>query len=96
MYTIQNDETVNGEWYMDSGATDHMTNQRTWFATYSEFQKDLSFRIGDGKLISAIGSGEINILAFDKNKWIRKHLSNVLYVPELTYNLFSLEAALDK
>lgn len=52
-------------------------------------------RIGNGKLIPAIGSGEINILAFDKNKWIRKHLSNVLYVPELT-NFFSLRAALDK
>lgn len=45
-------------------------------------------RIGNGELIPAAGSGEINILAFDGKEWKRKYLSNVLYVPDLTYNLF--------
>lgn len=94
--SIENNETVNAEWYMDSGATDHMSNQRAWFATYSEFKEEMSVRIGNGKLIPAIGSGDVNILAFDGKEWKRKHLSNVLYVPNLTYNLFSLGATLDK
>lgn len=84
------------EWYMDSGATDHMSNNRSWFNTYNEFQEALPVRIGDGKRIFAKGSGDINILAFDEVEWKKKHLSNVLYVPELKYNLFSLGAALDK
>lgn len=70
---------------MDSGATDHISNQR--FAIYSEFQ-EISMRIGNGELIPTAGSEEINILAFDGKEWKRKYLNNVLYVPDLTYNLF--------
>lgn len=81
---------------MDSGATDHMSNNCSWFNTYNEFQEALPVRIADGKRIFARGSGDINIRAFDGAEWKRKHLSNVLYVPELKYNLFSLGAALDK
>jgi len=75
---------------MDSGTTDHMSNNRSWFDTYKEFRETLPIRIGDGKQIFAEGSGDINIFAFNGVEWKRKHLSNVLYVPELTYNLFSL------
>lgn len=63
--TTQSNKTINDEWYMNSGATDHISNQRAWFATYNEFQKKISVRIGDGKFIPAVGSEEINILTFD-------------------------------
>lgn len=84
----------NNAWYM--GATDHMFNNRLWFDTYSKFQEPLPVRIGNGKRIFAEGSGNINILAFNGTEWKKKYLSNVLHVPELTYNLFSLGATLDK
>jgi len=73
-----------------------MSNNRSWFDTYKEFRDTLSIRIENGKQIFAKGSGDINILAFNGVEWKRKHLSNVLYVPELTYNLFFLGATLDK
>lgn len=53
-------------------------------------------RIGDGKHIETSGYGDINILAFDGKNWNQKHLSDVLYVPNLNFNLFSLGASMDK
>lgn len=44
----------------------------------------------------AYGRGDINIIAFNNIKWIEKHLSDVLYVPEIHLNLFSSSCALDK
>lgn len=83
-------------WYMDSGATDHMTSHREWFGTFSRFKEPKPVRIGDVRFIHATGVGDVNILAYNGNDWNRRHLSNVLYVPKLNYNLFSSGAALDK
>ena len=81
---------------MDSGASDHMTNQRTWFDSYTKFKTKTRVKIGNGDLIMALGKGSINILAFDGNKWNEKTLLNVLYVPDININLFSSGRAVDK
>lgn len=83
-------------WYLDSGASDHMCNHREWFVNFSKFERHLPVRMGNGEYIFAHGKGDINILAFDGCKWIKRHLSKVLYIPGIKYNLFSVGAALDK
>lgn len=84
-------------WYLDSGATDHMSNQETWFINLKLFSQSQTVNVGKkGGTVSALGSGDINILAFNGNRWVEKHLSQVLFVPELRYNLFSAGSALDK
>jgi hypothetical protein len=94
--TVQDSEKSSEIWYLDSGATDHMSNQRRWFQNFKHYQEPKFVRIGNGKLIPAIGSGNVDILAYNGESWIPKFLSDVLYVPDLTYNLFSLGATLDK
>jgi hypothetical protein len=94
--TVQDSEKSSEIWYLDSGATDHMSNQRRWFQNFKHYQELKFVRIGNGKLIPAIGSGDIDILAYNGENWIPKFLSDVLYVPDLTYNLFSLGATLHK
>lgn len=84
------------EWYLDSGASDHMTNRREWFIDYKKFDQPVQVRIGNGSVILAIGKGNINILAYNKVDWIEKHLSDVLHVPDIQLNLFSSNCALDK
>lgn len=73
-----------------------MTARQEWFVNLKILKKEIPVRIGNGKYISASGRGDINILAFDGHTWNEKYLSNVLYVPQLKYNLFSAGAALDK
>lgn len=84
------------EWFLDSGASDHMTNRREWFVTFNNLSKPIPVRVGNGETIYAYGKGEINVLAFNNAEWVEKHLSNVLFVPEIRLNLFSSNCALDK
>lgn len=73
-----------------------MSNQKRWFTNLVYFEKSLKIKIGDGKQIDAVAKGDINILTYNGNRWVKKHLSKVLYVPDLQYNLFSAGTALDK
>ena len=43
----------------------------------------------------AYGKGNIKVNTFDGEKWNKNHLADVLYVPDLSYNLFSSGVALD-
>lgn len=83
-------------WWMDSGASDHMSYKREWFVEYERFDQPFPVRIGNGKKIFAYGKGCINILSLVNGKWYEKHLENVLYVPDIHVNLFSVITALDK
>lgn len=82
-------------WLLDSGASGHMCDKRDWFLTYQRIDSK-PIRIGDGRILYAIAEGNINVLAYNGYEWKRKFLSNVLHVPELKYNLFSMGAALQK
>lgn len=83
-------------WYFDTGASDHMSHRKEWFINYSDFDREVPIKIGDGEIIAAKGQGSINIFVFNGKEWTENHLQKVLYVPKLKYNLFSGVQALDK
>ena len=83
-------------WYMDSGASDHMTRHKEWFKSYTAFDKAQDVRIADGSVLRAYGKGVIPVEAYDGNAWNIKYLTNVLYVPDIKLNLFSSNVCLDK
>ncbi|KAL6421482.1 hypothetical protein ACFW04_014069 [Cataglyphis niger] len=80
----------NAEWFLDSGASDHMSNMKDWFIMYEEFDFPTAVCIGDGDRIKAYGKGCINVNMFNEESWNENHLVDVLYVPKLKYNLFSV------
>ena len=53
-------------------------------SSYKKFDTVENIKIGDGKYIQAIGSGDIDILVFNGKEWVRKYLSNVFHVPEVS------------
>lgn len=83
-------------WYVDSGATDHMCNNKNWFERYIKFKEPSAVRVGNGESIMAYGKGDIVVLAYDGVRWNRKHLLDVLFVPKIKLNLFSTGQAMDK
>lgn len=89
-------EQESDKWFMDSGATEHMSNKREWFTNFVALKKPFPIRIGNGKHIFATGIGEILIFAFDDKNWVRKRLTDVLFVPDIKLQLFSFGTALDK
>lgn len=76
-------------WYMDSGASRHMTMNRHWLSDYKEYQEEVPVRVGNGGLIYGKGSGNIDVISFVGNKKVNATIYDVLYVPEINTNLFS-------
>lgn len=83
------------EWYLDSGASQHMSCHLVWFDEYKELDEKSNIKIGNGELIQAVGVGSIKILAFDGVNWNKRIIGDVLYVPRLCTNLFSQSRVLD-
>ena len=52
-------EHESDRWFLDSGASEHMTFHREWFSTFEKLKDSVAVKIGDGKVISALGFGKI-------------------------------------
>ena len=83
-------------WYIDSGASQHMSCNKSWIKNYNEFSVPESVRLGDNRTVEALGKGSIWLRVKADGKYIHAELSEVLYVPSLAKNLFSVRAVVDK
>lgn len=83
-------------WVADSGATSHMAYDVQSFSTLTKLDKPAEVTIGDGRTIEAVAKGTIAIEAFDGQHWNKRPLLDVLLVPDLGQNLFSLCAVTDR
>lgn len=73
---------------LDSGATDHIVNTRDIFSQYTELPSPLKINVAkDGVSIQAYGRGKIDITT---NLGIQGTIEEVLYSPEVPYNLLSV------
>lgn len=80
------------KWYLDSGATSHMTYNKSIFTQISNIE-NTEVKMADGNFIKVIGVGTVRVKIINKNclyEYI--NVSNVLLVPEITENLFSISA----
>ena len=75
-------------WIIDSGASRHMTNKKSWLEDFQGFQIPEQVKLGDGRVVEAYGAGDVIL---KKGK-----ISNVLLVPKLACNLLSVGAAADQ
>ena len=90
LYT-SNDEYRCG-WIIDSGATQHMTFERTHLSNYTEFKKPCVVNLGDNRSILAYGKGTYHVKAAVGDHTQNLSLQEVLYLPELEKNLLSVHA----
>lgn len=83
------------EWYLDSGATAHMCNNRNAFESLSNGPLNNVSTAGKENLMShGIGDIRFNVRLRGKVKSVK--LTNVLYVPELRNNLLSVPVITEK
>lgn len=86
----------NSEWICDSGASMHMTSEKSWFTEMKPIEEPMFIKIANDKLINATGRGNIQIQALVEGKWEDRTMYNVLYVPELSRSLFSVGVMTDR
>ena len=84
------------DWYLDSGATDHFAVNKDNFTTYKILNPPRKVIVGNRDAVSGIGIGTIylNLLIEDKIKELI--LEDVIYTPDMDYNLLSAGVIIDK
>lgn len=79
-------KTIKPIWIVDSGASSHMTPDKSILSNYEELSVPRSIIFGDGKESLAVGKGKFE---FRSGKF-EGELREVLWVPDLYENLFSV------
>ena len=86
---------VTNAWYIDSGATSHYTNNREWMSEYRTISpRTIVGHSGVG--LKAIGQGNVAVDMVVDGESSTILLQDVLYVPGIIENLFSVRCALRK
>ncbi|KAG5876685.1 hypothetical protein JTB14_019433 [Gonioctena quinquepunctata] len=73
-----------------------MTSRKDWLTNFVELKEHMNVLIGDATKLEGIGIGEVELTAFNGKEWYEVVLKNVLYVPKMSFNLFSVSQMLDK
>ena len=84
----------NYDWVADSGATSHMTDQRSMLTNFTPIQPGTRSVKGiGGTSLSVLGTGNVEIFALIDGTVHPTVINDVLYVPTLGANLYSIAAA---
>ena len=87
-------EVPEGKWLVDSGASSHMTPKREYFTEYQLFSIPEKVALDDGRVVEAVGVGTIRLnMLFKVSNSKSSVMHDVLHVPKLSCNLFSVRAA---
>ena len=96
-YAASKDCPQNHTWLVDSGASSHMTWNKQLLVNYKEFEIPEKVGLGDGCTSDALGTGEVHLqMQFNMSYTKKSIMYKVLYLPQLTCNLFSVRAAASK
>jgi len=82
-------------WYSDSGASKHITFHKEYFQNLVETNNEF-VSLGDGASCEIRGYGTVHISLNINGTWCDGKLEDVLHVPSLNKNLFSVGACLKK
>ena len=80
------------DWFVDNGATVHVTKDQQIFKEFREFDEKIEIKTAKGNL-EAVGEGTVPVEMLIKGRWHQKKLLNIWYVPNISRNLFSVIAA---
>ncbi|XP_029665843.1 uncharacterized protein LOC115237128 [Formica exsecta] len=94
---IQELKSMNSEdtWITDSGASRHMTYRREWLTDLTPLAGEL-VSLGNSGQCKVTGSGTVIIDKLVNGKWQQARIEDVLLVPDIKKNLFSVGACARK
>ena len=84
------------EWWIDSGASQHMTFDKNVIRKYVTFKDPLKVKLADNRILLASGKGDLHASVYDGSEKVELLLSDVLYVPKIQNKLLSLPAMTEK
>ena len=82
---------MTSSWIIDSGASSHMCNDEQFFTKMETLKKPLEIVLGDGHVVKSHQQGTVSLMMkLPGNECRKRNLRDVLYVPNLSYNLVSV------
>ena len=94
MVQLLDQEVHSIDWLADSGSSHHMSDQRHWFTNFTTVPAGTwPVQVVAGHTTFVEGIGDIPIEIYIRNQWEHGMLTDVLYVPTLQRNLFSVSSA---
>lgn len=85
------------KFYLDSGASEHMVNRKEYFTELRKLEKPIKIAVAkQNEVLYAYHSGSINVLSNIDNNFKQVTINDVLLVPDLLYNLFSIRKVEEK
>ena len=76
-------------WRTDSGASRHIIHRRDWFVKFTPSVGEQAV-LGDDGACQVLDSGSVSIVKYANKSWYHSVIEDVLYVPKLKKNLFSV------
>jgi hypothetical protein len=84
------------DWFVDNGATCHLTFRSDIFQSFHKFAQPHTLHVANGDTIEAVGKGVVLLEIKVKGQWQTVRLTDVWYVPKIRRNLFSIIATQDR
>ena len=92
LFIHENDKINMYTWLAVSAATSNMTSY--WEGLYDTVKIQKPIKVGNKKTIFAINKGKLDVMVCQKNgNQVTVTLKDVLLVPDIVYNLFSISKA---
>ena len=88
-HALKATDKCGGGWLIDSGASSHMCTRKSEFSELQDI-KPIDIVLGDGHTLQATGIGKVPLNVKIPGGTQSCTLNEVLYVPGLAYNLFSI------
>jgi len=87
---LRADDGLTARYYVDSGASEHITPTRVYLRSYREFEKPVEISVANDRQILAYGSGCLRVATL-VNGWEREvNLEDVYYAPRIHVRLLSM------
>jgi len=75
------DNGLTARYYVDSGASEHITPTRIYLRSYREFEKPVEISVADDRQILAYGSGRLRVATLVNGQEREVDLEDVYYAP---------------
>lgn len=89
------DKRSREEWFVDTGATDHMSSNKNLFVSLTNVKEKYISVAKKSETIKVVGVGDIILEGLYGSSGPRQRLRNVLYAPDLDSNLLSVSRIVD-
>ena len=93
--SLQDQMTSRSAWIIDSGATHHMTNQLEALVEVKELTDPKEVSLADHSMVGVTMEGTVPLKLRHGGSTVQFDLGEVLYVPDLANNLFSVAHAME-